>query len=175
MRSLPNQTRLPDPRISGRDRDMQYTLAMARKRKSNEMVPASRSRSEPAPANLLEDLRGLIQSTRAGIAHAVNSALVILYWEVGHRIRTEVLKSERAAYGEQIVPTLSAQLVPDFGDGFSARNLFRMIRFAEVFPDREVVLSLSSRLGWSHFVELLQLNLLSAHHARNIFEFPWVP
>jgi predicted nuclease of restriction endonuclease-like (RecB) superfamily len=130
---------------------------MARKRKSNEMLPASRSRSEPAPANLLEDLRGLIQSTRAGIAHAVNSALVILYWEVGHRIRTEVLKSERAAYGEQIVPTLSAQLVPDFGDGFSARNLFRMIRFAEVFPDREVVLSLSSRLGWSHFVELLQL------------------
>ena len=43
------------------------------------------------------------------------------------------------------------------GDGFSARNLFRMVRFAEVFPEREIVSALSKELGWGHFVEITPL------------------
>jgi predicted nuclease of restriction endonuclease-like (RecB) superfamily len=56
------------------------------------------------------------------------------------------------------VPTLSAQLTPEFEDGFSKRNLFRMIRFAEVLPDREIVVTLSRQLGWSHFIEIIRLD-----------------
>jgi predicted nuclease of restriction endonuclease-like (RecB) superfamily len=107
------------------------------------------------PARLLDDVRAMIQETRAGVAQAVNSALVQLYWQIGRRIRTEVLKEKRAGYGQEILPTLSAKLAPDFGTGFSERNLARMIRFAEVFPKREVVLALSRQLGWSHFVEII--------------------
>ena len=117
----------------------------------------SAQRSETAPAKLLNELRDLIQSTRSGVAQAVNSALVLLYWQVGNRIRTETLKSERAAYGEQIVVTLSRQLAAEFGNGYSRPNLFRMIRFAELFADREIVSTLSRQLSWSHFVEILQL------------------
>jgi hypothetical protein len=51
----------------------------------------------PAPAGLLDDVRTLIRQTRDGVAQAVNSALVLLYWQVGHRIRTEILGSKRAA------------------------------------------------------------------------------
>jgi len=51
------------------------------------------------PARLLSDLRTLIESIRTGVAQAVNSALVILYWQVGHRIRTDTLGSKRATYG----------------------------------------------------------------------------
>ena len=72
---------------------MRYTLAMARKRKKNENVAGLAVAERAGSRELLEDLRGLIQSARAGVAQAVNSALVILYWEVGHRIRTEILKS----------------------------------------------------------------------------------
>ena len=82
----------------------------------------------------------------------------MLYWEIGQRIRTEILKSARVTYGDEIVPTLSAQLVLDFGGGFSKRNLFRMIRFAEVFPERQIVATLSAQLGWSHFVEIIPLD-----------------
>jgi hypothetical protein len=82
----------------------------------------------------------------------------LLYWQVGQRIRTDILKQMRAAYGEQIVPTLSAQLVPEFGQGFAKRNLFRMIRFAEAFPDPQIVSVLSKQLGWSHFVEIIPLD-----------------
>ena len=75
---------------------------------------------------LLSDLRELILSTQAGVAHAVDAALVLLYWEVGHRIRTDILKSQRAGYGEQVVSTLAAQLALEFGQGFADKNLRRM-------------------------------------------------
>jgi predicted nuclease of restriction endonuclease-like (RecB) superfamily len=110
-----------------------------------------------APGQLLDDLRSLIRQTREGVAQGVNSALVLLYWQVGQRIRRDILQEKRADYGEQIVPTLSAQLVADYGDGFSKRNLFRMIRFVEVFPDQQIVSALSKQLSWSHFVEIIPL------------------
>ena len=65
---------------------------------------------------------------------------------------------KRAEYGEQIVATLSPQLTAEYGQGFAERNLFRMIQFAEVFPDGEIVATLSRQLGWSHFVELIPLD-----------------
>jgi len=66
------------------------------------------------------------------------------------RIHLEILGKERAEYGEQIVHALSAQLKLEFGEGFGKRNLFNMIRFAEVFPDEYVVRSLVPTLSWTH-------------------------
>jgi predicted nuclease of restriction endonuclease-like (RecB) superfamily len=102
-------------------------------------------------------VRALIRQAREGVAQAVNSALVLLYWEVGQRIRAEVLGHKRAAYGDEICSTLSNELTVEFGSGLSRPNLTRMIRFAEVFPDRPVVLALARQLSWSHFVEVIYL------------------
>src|SRR5262249_42941003 len=77
----------------------------------------------PDSRELLADLRELIDSARSLVAQAVNSALVLLYWQVGHRIRTDVLRDQRAGYGQQILPTLSAKLVPEYGQGYSPRSL----------------------------------------------------
>jgi len=106
---------------------------------------------------LLSDLRELIIRSRQDVARNVNFALVILYWKVGQRIRRDILREGRADYGEKIVSTLSAQLIAEFGDGFSGRNLFRMVRFSEVFPEERIVSTLSRHLGWSHFVEIIPL------------------
>ena len=76
---------------------------------------------------------------------------------MGQRIHKDILEEKRADYGEKIVSTLSAQLVEEFGEGFARRNLFRMIRFVEVFPDEQIVSTLSTQLGWSHFVEIIPL------------------
>ena len=65
--------------------------------------------------------------------------MTILYSDIGDRIRYDILKEKMARYGEEILPTLSAKLVPEFGNGFSVRNLSRMIRFAEVFPEGKIV------------------------------------
>jgi predicted nuclease of restriction endonuclease-like (RecB) superfamily len=99
----------------------------------------------------------LIRQTREGVARAVNSALALLYWQVGHRIRTEILKEKRAEYGGRIVPVLAAQLAVEFGKGFAEKNLRRMVQLAELFPDREIVVALSRQLGWSHFLAILPL------------------
>src|ERR1700733_1682026 len=76
------------------------------------------------PTRLLSDLRALIGEARRRAAQTVNSALVLLYWEVGTRLRTEVLGEKRAGYGEEILTVLAAKLVEEFGNGFGRRNLF---------------------------------------------------
>ena len=107
--------------------------------------------------SLLAEIRALIEDTRRHVAQTANSALTLLHWRLGERISREVLQGQRASYGEEILPTLSAKLVPEYGKGFSARNLARMVRFAEAFPDPQIVASLAQELGWSHFVEILPL------------------
>jgi predicted nuclease of restriction endonuclease-like (RecB) superfamily len=109
------------------------------------------------PKVLLKDLRELIETARQDVARQVNSALVLLYWRVGQRIRQDILKEKRAEYGEEILHTVSTQLVEEFGRGFSLPNLSRMMRLAEVFPKEEIVSTLSKQLGWSHFVEIIPL------------------
>jgi hypothetical protein len=106
---------------------------------------------------LLGDIRSLIEAARELTARAVNSALVGLYWRIGTRIREDVLKEQRAGYGEEILQTLSAKLVELYGRGFGARNLANMIRFAETFTDERIVATLSAQLSWSHFIELLPI------------------
>ncbi len=68
------------------------------------------------PENLLEDIQQLIHQTCDSVAVAVNKVLTMLYWEIGKRIREEILEEEWAEYGKRIVSTLSRQL--------SARNNF---------------------------------------------------
>ncbi len=107
---------------------------------------------------LLGDLRRLIAEARQDVARQVNSALVLLYWRVGQRIRRDVLKEKRAEYGQRIVSSLGTQLEAEFGRGFSRRNLFNMIRFAEVFPDFRIVQALTAQLGWTHFSLIIYLD-----------------
>ena len=110
------------------------------------------------PKTLLKDLRELIAAARQDVARQVNSVLVLLYWRVGQRIRQDILKEKRAEYGEQIVFAVSTELTAEFGQGFSARNLWHMIRFAEVFPDEKIVNALSTQLGWTHFRFIIALD-----------------
>jgi hypothetical protein len=92
--------------------------------------------AEPLPAprvlgDLAADLRSLIDTTRLQVARTVNAELVMRYWEIGSRIRRDILGDARAEYGNQIVSTLSRQLTAEYGAGFSRQNLFHMIRFVE--------------------------------------------
>jgi hypothetical protein len=134
---------------------------MVRKRKSKAQSLSSRG-SRPlkgtAPGRLLDDVRGLIDAARRQVAQAVNAGLVTLYWHVGRRIRQEILGESRAAYGEQIVSALSTQLTAEYGRGFTRTNLFHMIRFAEMFPDDEIVHALRGQLSWTHFRELIAID-----------------
>jgi len=108
-------------------------------------------------AELAADIRGLIEAARRRLSRTANTELVLLHWQIGTRIRRDVLRDARAEYGEAIVSTLSRQLTTDYGAGFSRQNLFHMIRFAEAWPDQEQVAPLAEHLGWSHLKEILYL------------------
>ena len=104
---------------------------------------------------LFDEIRSLIEQTRARVASTVNSALVLMNWHIGKRISDEVLKNKRAEYGKEILQTLSAKLTAEYGKGFTVPNLVRMRQFSELFPDIQIVASLTQQLTWTHIVEIL--------------------
>jgi predicted nuclease of restriction endonuclease-like (RecB) superfamily len=112
----------------------------------------------PAHATLVAELRQLIADARSRVATAINAELTALYWQVGQRIHRETLGSQRAGYGEEIVSALGRQLTADCGRGFSAKNLHHMLRFAQAFPDEDIVSTLSRQLSWSHLKEMIYVD-----------------
>jgi len=122
-------------------------------------IPARQNVSEIVlPKGLFEDISKLIFEARQRVATAVNVGQSSLYWNIGTRIRKDILKEKRAEYGKRIVATLSQQLMQKFGTGFTSNALFRMIKFSELFPDHKIVATLWQQLSWSHFRELLPIN-----------------
>lgn len=107
--------------------------------------------------DLLERVSSLIDQARESIASYANATLTMTYWQVGAIIDAEVLREERAEYGARILVTLSHELTARYGKGFDRPNLSRMVNFARLFPNREIVVTLSHELSWSHFLALLPL------------------
>lgn len=113
--------------------------------------------SPAAPSALLGDIRALIEAANKRAASAVNSELTMLYWRIGQRIRSQVLDGRRGAYGKEVLPTLGAQLVKEYGGSFAEQNLRRMVQFAATFPDERILVSLIRELSWTHFIALMPL------------------
>ncbi|WP_019576551.1 DUF1016 N-terminal domain-containing protein [Curvibacter lanceolatus] len=120
-------------------------------------LPTPSATSVDLPDSLLTDLRNLIDGSRQRAAAAVNIELTLLYWSVGQRIHAHVLVGRRAEYGQEVLPKLALQLVRDYGQSFSEKNLRRMVQFASQFSDEKIVVSLIRQLSWTHFIALLPL------------------
>jgi predicted nuclease of restriction endonuclease-like (RecB) superfamily len=110
-----------------------------------------------SPDTLLAEIRGLIENARRQVAHAANAGLTLAYWRIGKRLLTENLTDGRGEYGQQILASLAQQLEREYGKGFSYSALTRMARFAELFPDERILVSLVQELTWTHFIALLPL------------------
>jgi len=113
--------------------------------------------AETLETGLLADCRQLINEAKQAAAVAVNIHLTQMYWQIGERIRVDVLGGERAVYGKEILLRLSKALALEYGRGFEEKNLRRMVQFAEAFPDEKIVATLWRQLSWSHFRVLLPL------------------
>ncbi|MDR2186838.1 MAG: PDDEXK nuclease domain-containing protein [Azonexus sp.] len=124
------------------------------------MRKASKTSSAIAPQpqkDLFATLSSLIEETRHTLARQVSSSTVFLFWRIGQRINSDILNNQRAEYGQKIVSSLAAQLSASYGRSFEARNLRRMMQFAEQFPDFEIVAPLAPQLSWSHIIAVLPL------------------
>lgn len=99
----------------------------------------------------------MIVKSKTIAAHAVNNAMVLLYWHIGESLFENVLATERAEYGESIIDEISQKLYLVYGKGFNRASIFRMIQFYQRFPKEQIVATLSQQLTWSHFVELISI------------------
>lgn len=108
-------------------------------------------------ATLFNTVKDLILASKQHVAVSVNAEMSMLYWKIGQAVRLEILMEDRAEYGKQIVATLSRQLEAEYGKSFSEKSLRRMIQFAELFPEEQIVVSLIRQLSWSHFMEILPI------------------
>ncbi len=99
---------------------------------------------------LFADIKLLIEQSKQQIAVTVNSAMTMLYWQVGNRIKTDVLQNKRAEYGQKIIKQLSAELTKQYGKGWSEKHLRHCLHVAETFPDFQIVSPLWRQLSWSH-------------------------
>ncbi len=125
--------------------------------------------------DFLNRLSELIELSKAKVVSQANSALTLLFWQIGKQINEFVLTNNRAEYGKHIMSTASTHLTEKYGNNFELRNLRRMRQFAEQFEDIEIVSTLSTQLHWSHLVELLPLKKLEAKlfYANKVAESNW--
>lgn len=119
---------------------------------------SGQSHGESEPLGDLSDwVSALTEQTCAAVATQVNTALKLMNRQMWHLINTEVLAEQRAGYDQEIVATLSRQLTERYGRGLDCPNLYRMIKFAQVFRDHEIVVSLGHHLSWTHFRVILSV------------------
>jgi predicted nuclease of restriction endonuclease-like (RecB) superfamily len=120
--------------------------------KNNQIVATVSTQS------LIQDLRQIIEQARGQVAATANYAQTMMYWHIGERINREILGNQRAEYGKQIVSAVSTQLQAEYGKkGFEPRSIWRMMQFAQEFPDEQIVATVSTQLSWSHVIEILPL------------------
>ena len=98
---------------------------------------------------LLKDIREIILQARQRAVRSVNHELTIAYWNIGRRlVEEEQQGSSRATYGKALIEDIATQLTSEFGNGFSANNLWHMRDFFLTFPSLD---ALSQELSWTHY------------------------
>ena len=109
-----------------------------------------------ANTNFILEVKKLINSARETAIRSVDFQRTLLYWHIGERIFNEEQDGkERANYGEYLIKYLSEQLQPEFGSGFSYRQLELMRQFYRTFP---ITNSLRSQFSWTHYKILLRID-----------------
>lgn len=98
--------------------------------------------------NLYESIKDIIEQSKHYAVTQVNYSLVIAYWNIGKMIKENIIENKRAEYGEETVKKLGEKLTLEYGNGFGQRNLFRMMRFYEFFPDTTILTTLSAKFSY---------------------------
>lgn len=104
---------------------------------------------------LYQDACQIIENARSNAVRSVDFCRVQMYWNIGKRIFEEEQQGkERAEYGKYIIKNLSKRLTPEYGSGFSVRQLEQSRQFYRTYPIANTV---RSQLNWSQYRRLIQI------------------
>ena len=103
--------------------------------------------------NIVSDIRRIILEARQSAVRSVDFTRVLMYHSIGKKIFEEDQGGqERAVYGKQLIKNIAKDLEPEFGNGFSVRQLNRCRQFYRMFP---IVSTLRTQLNWTQYKLLL--------------------
>jgi len=96
----------------------------------------------------------LVRIGRRRAFASVNAAVIETYWQVGRYISGKV---EKASWGQGVVQQLAEYLQKTILDprGFSARNLWRMKQFHDIYGSYEKLSALLTQLSWTNHLLIL--------------------
>ena len=104
----------------------------------------------------LSDIRNIIDTARTQAVRSVDFCRVQMYWHMGKRIFEEEQQGkERADYGTYLIKNLAKQLEPEYGSGFSVRQLERSRQFYRLYP---IASAVRSQLNWSQYKMLISID-----------------
>ena len=106
--------------------------------------------------NLYNEVRDIIASARQDAVRSVDFSRVQMYWNIGKRIlETEQNGKERAEYGSYLLKNLAKKLEPEYGSGFSVRQLERSRQFYKMYP---IATALRTQFNWTQYKLLLAIS-----------------
>jgi predicted nuclease of restriction endonuclease-like (RecB) superfamily len=118
-------------------------------------VPAAHAGLPESYGAVLGEIKQRIRSERLKTVLAANSAMVLLYWDIGRMILD---RQQKEGWGAKVIDRLSADLRASFPDmtGLSPRNLKYMRAFASAWPDAAIVQEVLAQIPWYHHLALLE-------------------
>ena len=103
----------------------------------------------------ISGIKEIINQSRRAAIRSVDFQRVLMYWHIGKSIfEEEQHGKERADYGDYLIKNLAKELEPEYGSGFSYRQLYFCLQFYQTFP---IVNALRSQLNWSQYRLLLRI------------------
>ena len=99
----------------------------------------------------------IIDKARKQVAVYVNVQTSMTFWNVGSFIINDMEYQAYSAYGQKILATLSQKLMARYGKGYTYSALTRMMNVAKLYGNKEMFATLSQKLTWSHFIELITI------------------
>lgn len=105
--------------------------------------------------DFIGEIKGIINAARANAARSVDFCRVQMYWSIGKRIfEKEQQGKERAEYGKYLIRNLAKGIEPEYGSGFSVRQLEMCRQFYRTYP---IANTLCAQLNWSQYKLLISI------------------
>lgn len=104
---------------------------------------------------LIQHIHGIVATARERAVRSVDTERVLMYWQIGKVIFEEEQQGkERAGYGQFLIKAISDEFQPQFGSGFSVRQLERYRQFYRMFP---IASALRTHFSWTHYKTLISI------------------
>jgi len=106
--------------------------------------------------NIIAELKAIIALSKDKAIRAVDHERTLMYWNIGKRIFEEEQEGkERADYGKYLTQFIAKELEPEYGSGFSVRQLELFRQFYRTFP---IANALRSQLSWTQYKILIRVD-----------------